>query len=95
MAMLGLLELMAAQGATEDEMFAAAKYVNAFWFPQQMLELAVLFKVSRSQDFADVDARELVGPNLSSGSGFQRVHRWLADRGLLEQAPPNGNNCGI
>lgn len=95
MAMLGLLELMAAQGATVDEMFTTAKYVNAFWFPQQTLELAVLFKVSQSQDFADVDARELVGPNLSSGTGFQRVHQWLADKGLLEQAPNNGNNCGV
>jgi hypothetical protein len=95
MAMLGLLELMAAQGATVDEMFAAAKYVNAFWFPQQMLELAVLFKVSRGQGFAEVDARELVGPSLSSGTGFQKVHQWLADNGLLEQAPNSGNNCGV
>lgn len=95
MAMLGLLELLAAQGATEDEMFTAAKYVNAFWFPQQTLELAVLYKVSRNQGFAEVDARELVGPGLSSGTGFQRVHQWLADNGLLEQAPNSGNNCGV
>ena len=31
MAMLGLLELMAAQNASVDDMFKAAKYVNAFW----------------------------------------------------------------
>lgn len=74
MAMLGLLELMAAQGASEDEMFEAAKYVNAFWFPQQMLELAVVYKVSKNQDFAQIDARELVGPNLSSATGYQQAH---------------------
>ncbi|MCL4302136.1 MAG: hypothetical protein KJ077_40970 [Anaerolineae bacterium] len=95
MAMLGLLELMAAQGASEDEMFAAAKYVNAFWFPQQMLELAVVYKVSKNQDFAQIDARELVGPNLSSGTGYQRAHKWLADNGLLEQTPNSGSNCGV
>jgi hypothetical protein len=38
MAMLGVLELMASQGATADEMFEAAKYINAYWFPQQTLE---------------------------------------------------------
>ena len=95
MAMLGLLELLAAQGVTEDEMFTAAKYVNAFWFPQQTLELAVLYKVTRNQDFAEVNARELVGPGLSSGTGFQRARQWLADNGLLEQAPNSGNNCGV
>lgn len=95
MAMLGLLELMAAQGASEDEMFAAAKYVNAFWFPQQMLELAVVYKVTKNQDFAQIDARELVGPNLSSGTGYQQVHQWLADQGLLKEEPSSGSNCRV
>ncbi len=95
MAMLGLLELMAAQGASEDEMFAAAKYVNAFWFPQQTLELAVLYKVGKNQDFAQIDARELVGPNLSSGTGYQQAHKWLADNGLLKEGPNSGSNCGV
>src|SRR3989344_4647524 len=34
MAMLGLLELMASQGANEDEMNKKALEVNALWFPQ-------------------------------------------------------------
>ncbi len=33
MAMLGLLELMASQGATETDMWNAALAVNSFWFP--------------------------------------------------------------
>jgi hypothetical protein len=40
MALLGLLELMASQGATVDQMFTAAKQVNAFWLPDQTRELA-------------------------------------------------------
>lgn len=95
MAMLGLLELMAAQGASEDEMFAAAKYINAFWFPQQMLELAVVYKVSKNQDFAQIDARELVGPNLSSVTGYQQAHQWLADNGLLKEGGNSGSSCGV
>ncbi len=95
MAMLGLLELMAAQGATTDEMYTAAKYVNAFWFPQQTLELATYFKATKSQDFAQVDARQVVGPEFSSASGAQTAHRWLADNGLLESIPNSGNRCGV
>jgi hypothetical protein len=95
MAMLGLLELMASQDATVEEMFTAAKYINSFWFPQQTLELALLFKLNKNQDFADVDARELVGPNLSSGTGFQAVHQWAVANKLLDQLPGNGNSCGV
>ncbi len=47
MAMPGLLELMAAHDATVDEMFVAAKYVNAFWFPQQAFELATFFQAQQ------------------------------------------------
>ena len=43
MAMLGLLELLAAQGATEDEMYATALQVNAYWFPDTYLAIAQLF----------------------------------------------------
>jgi hypothetical protein len=95
MAMLGLLELMASQDASVDQMFEAAKYVNAFWFPQQTLELATFFKSAQGLDFNQVDSREIVGPNFSSGSGFQAVHQLLADNGLLEQTPGRGSNCGV
>ncbi|HSG16882.1 MAG TPA: hypothetical protein VLE70_11255 [Anaerolineae bacterium] len=95
MAMLGLLELMAAQGATEDEMFAAAKHVNAFWFPQQAMESAVFFKAVMNLEYADVDGRMAAGPEVFSGSGFRAVHQWLADNGKLEQAPNTGSGCGV
>jgi len=95
MAMLGLLELMAAQDATPDEMFEAAKYANTFWFPQQSFEIAIFFKTTKGQDFAEIDARELVGANISSGSGFRTVHQWLVMNNLLEQTPNNGSRCGV
>jgi len=95
MAMLSLLELMAAEDTTIDEMFTAAKYVNAFWFPQQTMEMALVFKHATEQDFAGVDARKFVGPNFSSASGFQGVHQWLAENNLLEQIPNSGNSCGV
>jgi hypothetical protein len=95
MAMLGLLELMAAQNASVDEMFEAAKYVNAFWYPQQMLEVATALKATEKVSFAEADARLVVSDQLSSGTGFKAVHQWLATNGLLEQAPSSGGGCGV
>ncbi len=95
MAMLGLLELMASQNATEDAMFTTAKYVNAFWFPQQTLEVATYFKASQGLDFAQVDPRQVVGAQFSSGSGYQAVHQWLQKQGLLQQAGSGGGSCGV
>jgi hypothetical protein len=95
MAMLGLLELMASQDASADQMFEAAKYVTAFWYPQQMLEVATLFKATQKVDFAKADSRQVVSSQYSSGSGFQAVHQYLSQNGLLEQAPSSGGSCGV
>lgn len=94
MAMLGLLELLASQDATVEEMFAAAKAVNGFWFPQQVVETAVFFKATMNLDYADVDPHLATGREIFSGSGYGQVRQWLADSGLLEQAP-DGSNCGV
>jgi hypothetical protein len=93
MAMLGLLELMASQGATTDQMFEAAKYVNAFWFPQQTMEVALYLKANQNVHFAAVDARMVVGQTVSSASGAQMVHADLQSKGLLKQAPNRGGSC--
>ncbi len=93
--MLGLLQLMASEDATVDEMFVAAKNVNAFWFPQQTAEVAMFFERTAGQDFAQADAREFVGPGMFSASGFRGINQWLTDNGLLESTPGSGNRCGI
>jgi hypothetical protein len=93
MAMLGLLEWMASKGASVDEMFEAAKYVNAYWFPQQTLEIAMYLQLNQDTDFVDADAKLVVGNTLSSGSGFGVVHEDLQARGVLKQAPGQGGGC--
>ena len=95
MAMLGLLELLAADGLTEDQMLETAKYFNAFWFPQQSLEVATYFQTTTGLSFSEVDAKLVVGPQTFSGSGFQSVHAWLGENGLLEEAPNQGGSCGV
>lgn len=93
MAMLGLLELMASQGASTDQMFEAAKYVNAFWFPQQNLETALYLKANQDLDFEDADASLVTGAGYSSGSGYAATHQQLQASGLLPQAPNQGGSC--
>ncbi len=95
MAMLGLLELMASQEASEDEMLEAAKYVNAFWFPQQTLEVAIYFQETQELSFAEIPPIQIVGGEFFSGSGFNFVHQWLLDNGMLDQTPGGGGSCGV
>ncbi|KKU37347.1 MAG: hypothetical protein UX53_C0052G0006 [Candidatus Azambacteria bacterium GW2011_GWB2_46_37] len=47
MAMLGLVELMAAQGMNEDEMYKIALRVNSYWFPDTYLTIERFFKRQR------------------------------------------------
>lgn len=94
MAMLGILELMAAQDAGEDEMYAAAKYVSAFWFPQEVTEAAAYFKLTQGLDFDAIDPRRLVSRDILSLSGAQSIKQWLADAGRLGQPVQSGGSCG-
>ncbi len=93
MAMLGLLELMASQNASIDEMFKAAKYVNAYWFPQQALEIAIYLKSNQNEDFTNADARLVVGKDISSASGASMVRQSLQSSGQLKQTPNQGGSC--
>jgi len=38
--------MMVSQDATTDQMFEAAKYINAFWFPQQTLGIAIYIQTN-------------------------------------------------
>lgn len=93
MAMLGVLELMASKGANADQMYEAAKYINAYWFPQQTLETAIYFQLNENTDFANADARVVVSDKFSSASGASMVHEDLQAKGLLKQAPGQGGSC--
>jgi hypothetical protein len=93
MALLGILELMASEGASADEMFEAAKYVNAFWFPQQTLETAIYLRLNEDTDFRDADAKLVVSEKFSSAAGSSMVHQDLQRKGVLQQAPGQGGSC--
>lgn len=94
MALLGVLELMAANGANQDQMFEAAKYFNAYWFPGNYYDLAMYFKNKEGKNYKDIDARLILSKEYSSASGYQTIKRWLIDNGLAKEPPKSGRGCG-
>lgn len=95
MALLGVLELLSASGASEDQMFNAAKYFNAFWFPGNYYELGMYFKNKEGIAFKNLDAKILLSKDYSSATGIQNVKRWLIDNGYVNESPKNGGGCGV
>ncbi|UCC64959.1 MAG: hypothetical protein JSV36_07945 [Anaerolineae bacterium] len=57
--------------------------------------LHTIFEVAEGVSFADLDGPRATGPDSFSASGFRTVHQWLADNGLLEQAPGQDGSCGV
>ncbi len=95
MALLGVLQLLAANGASEQEMYEAGKYFNAFWFPGNYYDLALYFYNKEGKTFKDVDAKILLSRDYSSAAGWQSVKQWLADKSLIQQSPKQGGGCGV
>lgn len=90
MAMLGLLELMAAQGVNEAEMYRAALTVNSYWFPDVYETIKRYFE-AQGIAWDAVDPKQALGAAFSSGSGFQRI------QSLVPASPQKGGGggCGI
>ncbi|OGZ26318.1 MAG: hypothetical protein A2W71_01700 [Candidatus Nealsonbacteria bacterium RIFCSPLOWO2_02_39_8] len=88
MAMLGLLELMASQGLSEEEMYKYALIVNSYWFPDTYLAIADYFE-KRGIKWSEVNPKEILGQNYSSASGYQRILKETEPRELK-----GGGGCG-
>lgn len=89
MAMLGLLELMASQGASEISMYKTALAVNALWFPNQYQTLRTFFG-SKNIDWDSVDSQEILSAKFSSLSGYKKA---LLSIPSPEQSGKTG--CGV
>lgn len=89
MAMLGLLELMASQGASEKGMYKVALQVNSYWFPDTYLTIAKYFN-KRGVDWDEVNPKEILSSTYSSAQGYQKI--------LTEINPSQfggGGSCGV
>ena len=89
MAMLGLLELMASQGVSEEEMYRVALEVNSFWFPDQYLTIAKYLE-SKGVAWKDVVPKEILGAKYSSASGFSNIASEIEP---VENG--GGSGCGV
>ncbi len=89
MAMLGFIELMASQGASEDAMYRAALKLNTYWFPGNYLTIAKYFE-SKGTPWDKVDPKKVLGKEYSSSTGYGKI---------LAQVQPvkaqGGGACGI
>lgn len=95
MALLAVMQLMTANGATEKEMYEAGKYFNAYWFPGNYYDLALYFKNKDGKSFKDMDAKTILSREYSSASGAQSIKKWLVEKGLVQQPPKTGGGCGV
>src|SRR3990167_7750728 len=72
MAMLGLLELMASQGVSEQDMYKAALTVNAYWFPDAYKAIAAYLQ-QKGADWRQVPAQKILSADYSSAAGLQNI----------------------
>ncbi|MBI2547281.1 MAG: hypothetical protein HYW23_02435 [Candidatus Aenigmarchaeota archaeon] len=79
---LGLVELMASQGYTKDQIFDAVVKFNSFWFPATYVQDALYFKLKENKDWSNVDKELVAGKQFSSLSGSYAVKKSLQDLGL-------------
>ena len=88
MAMLGLLELMASQGVSEQDMWETALVVNSYWFPDTYVTIASYMKM-KGIEWKDVNPREILGRNYSSGEGYPKI----AAKVIKLQQQSGGSEC--
>jgi hypothetical protein len=89
MAVLGLLELLTAQGATEEKLYEAALVFNAYAFSDSYISMAAFFTL-QGIDWAHVSAKDALGP---AYSGIQGARRIAAAVGPIPGAPSPGGSC--
>ena len=107
MAMLGLLEYLASQGASEEEMWNVAMTANINWFPDQYATIAK-YLGQNGKEWKDADPRGILGKNYSSASGYAEIMARIVgptnrqsdsgcgiDTGLPVNAPKKSGGCAI
>jgi len=88
MAMLGLLELMASQGASEQDMYKVALAVNSYWFPDTYLTIASYMQ-QNGIAWKNVSAKKVLGADYSSSSGYANISSQVT----TQQQGQGGGGC--
>ncbi|KKQ37899.1 MAG: hypothetical protein US54_C0023G0003 [Candidatus Roizmanbacteria bacterium GW2011_GWA2_37_7] len=91
MAILGLVELMVAQGFSDQEIYEASLAFNSYWFPQTYADLAYYFETKQDTVWEDVDPKTVLGQAYSSGQGYARIKQEI---GNIPGLQSGGGSCG-
>lgn len=95
-ALLGVIELGAAQGLAEEELYKAALRFNSFWFPDTYVKTALYFKVFEGVEWENIDAKKAMSFDYSSGPGwYNNISSKLADTPGLFPEVEGGGKCGV
>jgi len=87
--MLGLLELMASQDVSEEEMYKAALAVNSYWFPDTYQTIAQYLAQS-GVEWGSLKPQEILGAKYSGASGFAKIAAAVEMR-----QGRGGSSCGV
>src|SRR3989338_9503116 len=90
MAMLCLLELLASQGASEEEMWDTALVVNSYWFPDTYLTIATYMQ-SKGIEWKNVNPQEILGKQFSSAQGYANIRSQVTAPSKTQ----SGGGCGV
>ncbi len=91
MAMLGLIELMVSQNASEQDIYDAALAVNEYWFPQTYFSIAYHFE-KLGKDYSKISAQEILSSDYSSAEGNKKVQQETI--GVTWPNQSSGGGCG-
>lgn len=91
MAALGLVELMASQNFSKDDIYKTVLAFNTYWFPQTYLDTAYYFK-QNGRDYNKVPAQELLSKTFSSAMGYEVIQKKVGT--LQWPALQGGGSCG-
>lgn len=90
MAMLGLIELMASHGVSEEEMYKTALKVNSYWFPDTYITIAKYLN-GKGISWENANPKEILGADFSSGEGYRRILSQIPS----PSSPQKGGDCGV
>src|SRR3989338_2630193 len=90
MAMLGLLKLMASQGASEQDIWKAPLAVNSYWFPDTYLTIAAYMQ-NKGITWKEIPPQEVLGSSYSSAQGYASIAAQI----VQPQGQQGGGGCGV
>ena len=90
MAMLGLLEFLASQGSSEDQIWNVALVANTTWFPNQYQTIWQYLKL-KNLDLESVSPQELLGMEYSGAKGYAKI----AAQVPTPSKSQGGGGCGV